>query len=119
MYPDERRRPRFAVDDDAPGGSAGPGVPGAPVGPGMPGAAAGPGIPGTPVALSDADAAIRFFEDQVGPLSAGQARRLALLTMSYGEAAVVRALAEVVILQMNEAVLALTRDRLLARHPLH
>lgn len=81
---------------------------------------AAPGGSGEPAGgESGPDAAARFFEDQVGPLSTDQARRLALLTLRYGEAAVVRALAEVVILQMNNAVLALTRDRLLARHPLY
>lgn len=102
----EGRLPRFPAEvpawPAAPGGSVAPGGAGEP----------GGGESGTA-------AAARFFEEQVGPLSADQARRLALLTMRYGEAAVVRALAEVVILQMNNAVLALTRDRLLARHPLY
>lgn len=105
MHPNDKRWPRFAVEDDAPP------LPG-------PGALPGP-EPGLRGEEGAPEAARRFFEDQVGPLSTDQARRLALLTLRYGEAAVVRALAEVVILQMNNAVLALTRDRLLARHPLH
>lgn len=74
---------------------------------------------GAPGAVPVGDRAVRFFEEQVGPLSAGQARRLRLLVLRYGEAAVVRALAEVVILKMNDAVLAMARDRLLARFPLN
>lgn len=57
-----------------------------------------------------------LFEDTVGPLGATQDRRLELLVMRYGEAAVLRALAEVIILELNNMVLGRVRDRLLARY---
>ncbi len=71
--------------------------------------------PEEPAPRGEGDLAVRFFEEEVGPLSAVQERRLRLLVTRFGEPAVVRALAEAVILEMNDAVLRLVRDRLLKR----
>lgn len=72
-----------------------------------------------PAAEEADDLAERFFEEEVGPLAAVHRRRLRLLVARYGRKAVVRALAEVLILELNDAVLGLVRDRLRRRFELN